>query len=109
MRSLLDFFKKLDKKKKIILIIVTIVSILIRCLWLNARSGDYNVFLKVWVDNIRKLGYFNSLKYDIGNYNIPYIIILTLISFLKCEPLYPIKFVSIIFDYVCAIVGAKIV
>ena len=109
MRSIKDFFKNLDKNKKIIIMLITLISFLIRCVWLNGRSGDYNSFLAPWIDYIRELGYFKSLKYNIGNYNVPYVVILTLISFLKCEPLYPIKVVSIIFDYVCAIVGAKIV
>lgn len=103
------FFKNLSKKEIWIIVSVTILSLILRALWLNGKSGDYLGFLKIWVDNIRELGYFKSLKYNIGNYNVPYVIILTLISFLKCEPLYPIKIVSIIFDFVCAIYGGKIV
>jgi len=103
------FLKSLEKKEIIILIVLTLVSLILRALWLNGKSGDYLGFLKIWVYNIRDLGYFKSLKYNIANYNVPYIVILTLISFFKCEPLYPIKIVSIIFDFVCAIYGAKIV
>lgn len=109
MKKIKDFFKSLDKKEKLALILGTVLPLLIRCLWLNGKSGDYIGFLKPWVDYIRELGQFESLKYNIGNYNIPYIFILTIISFFKGEPLYLIKFVSIIFDYICAIYGAKIV
>jgi len=104
-----EFFKSLNKKEIKIMILVTIVGLILRCLWLNGKSGDYLGFLKIWVDNIRELGYFKALKYNIGNYNIPYMIILVFISLLKCEPLYPIKFVSIIFDFICAIYAAKLV
>lgn len=101
--------KEINKKDLLIIISITIVGLLLRILWLNGKSGDYTTFLKPWIDQINVLGNFHALKYDIGDYNIPYIIILTLISTLKCNPLYPIKFVSIIFDFICAIYGAKIV
>jgi len=105
----MKFWKDLEKKEKIILILVTIISLFIRFLWFNGKTGDYLGFLKVWVENIRELGYFKALKYNLGNYNVPYMIILTLISFIKGEPLYSIKIVSVIFDFICAIYGVKIV
>lgn len=106
---MISFFKGLDKKQKFILIGITIISIVFRLIWLNARTGDYNDFLLPWINNIKELGYFESLKYNIGDYNVPYIIILVIISMFKIEPLFLIKFVSIIFDYVCAIYSLKIV
>ena len=109
MKNIKEFFKSLEKKETILIILGTLLTLLIRCLWLNGRSGDYNGFLEPWINYIRELGQFESLKYNIGNYNVPYILILTIISLFKCEPLYLIKFVSIIFDYICGIYGAKIV
>lgn len=100
---------KLDKKIKNILLIITFISLLIRLVWFSAESGDYIYFLKPWVDNIRMLGGFKALAYNIGDYNVPYVFILTIISYLKCDPLIPIKIVSIIFDYIIAIYGFKIV
>ena len=102
-KNIKNFLDSLDKKQKLLLIFGTLFSLFLRCLWLNGRSGDYIGFLAPWIDYIRELGQFNSLKYNIGNYNVPYIVILTLISFFKCEPLYLIKFVSIIFDFVCGL------
>ncbi len=101
----------LNKKNKNlkIFIILSIIGILLRVLWLNGESGDYKGFLALWVDDIRRLGYFKSLKYSIGNYNVPYMIILTFISLLKCKPLIPIKIISIIFDFICAYYSSKIV
>ncbi|MBQ3020660.1 MAG: hypothetical protein IJD92_00360 [Bacilli bacterium] len=101
--------KNLSKKEKIILFIVSIVAILIRLIWINGESGDYIGFLEPWVLKIRELGGFNALKYNIGDYNVPYMVILTFISFFKFKPLYLIKLVSIIFDFICAYYGAKIV
>ena len=101
--------KNISKKNKYILIILTIISLIIRFIFRNGESGDYLTFLKPWVEQIRDLGYFKSLKYSIGNYNVPYVFILTIISIFKIKPLYLIKFVSIIFDFVSALYGGKIV
>ena len=97
-----------DKKYRRIMLIVSLLALLIRCLWLNGKSGDYLGFLQPWINQIIKLGRFKSLKYNIGDYNVPYVIILTIISYFK-NHLYLIKFVSIIFDYICAIYSYKIV
>ena len=101
--------KKLSKKQIYLLIICTIISLIIRFIFRDGESGDYLSFLKPWINQIRTLGYFESLKYSIGNYNVPYIFILTIISLFKYNSLYLIKLVSIIFDYLCAIFGFKIV
>ena len=101
--------KKLTKKERNIFIILTILSIVIRIVFRNGESGDYLTFLKPWMSEIKKLGYLSSLKYNIGNYNVPYMVILTLITTIKYKPLYLIKLISVIFDYICAIFGFKIV
>ena len=99
----------LNKKDKNIIIFITLIMLLIRCVFLNGESGDYIGFLKPWIDNIRSLGGIKALKYNIGDYNVPYITILTIISYFKCKPLYLIKLVSIIFDFICGIYSYKIV
>ena len=101
--------KHFTKKERNILIIITIVSILIRFVFRNGESGDYLTYLKPWISDIKRLGYFKALKYNIGDYNVPYMIILTFISLIKVKDLYLIKLVSIIFDFVSAIFGYKIV
>lgn len=100
---------KLNKNQKIILVLVTLFAILARGLWLSGKSGDYLYFLKPWIDSIRSLGGITALKYNIGDYNVPYVFILTIISYLKCESLIPIKIISIIFDFIISIYGYKIV
>ena len=101
--------KKLNKKEKITILVITFLALLIRCIWLNGKSGDYIFFLELWVDTIKQYGGFKSLKYNIGDYNVPYIFILTCISYFKINSLYLIKFVSIFFDFICTIFSYKIV
>ena len=98
--------KELNLKK--IFILITFFAILIRIVWLNGKSGDYLGFLEPWIKTISRFGGIKSLKYNIGDYYVPYVVILTIISYFK-NHLYLIKFVSIVFDFVCAIFGYKIV
>ena len=101
----------MNNKKETIMIMVMIflATIIVRVYCFPLLSGDYVNFLEPWVEEIREKGGFAALKEPLGNYNIPYIIILILISYLKCEPLIPIKIVSIIFDFICAFATYKIV
>ena len=50
--------KKLTKKERNILIIFTIVALLIRVVFRNGESGDYLTYLKPWLIDIKRLGYF---------------------------------------------------
>ena len=75
---------------------------------LDHVSGDYNQFLRHWMDEIVNLGGFASLGTAIGDYSPPYVIILTILSYFPTPDsttpfLIPIKQVSVIFDLVLAI------
>ena len=100
---------KLENNKKRILLIISFIALILRILWFFAESGDYIYFLKPWIESIRELGGFKALAYNIGDYNVPYVFILTIISYFKCEPLIPIKIVTVLFDFVLAIYGYKII
>ena len=98
-----------EKHKFIIfLIIVTILSIVIRINLYNYSYGDYELFLKPWFDELKDNGGLKALGLKIGNYNAPYMTILAMLTYLPVDSLISIKTVSIIFDYVCAIVGLLI-
>lgn len=85
------------------LIIFSIIALIIRITNISFKSEDYILYLEPWVKVMREHGGINSLKSEIGNYNIPYMFILTLISYIPTIPLLGIKFVSIIFDFFLAI------
>jgi Gpi18-like mannosyltransferase len=88
---------------------LVLISLIIRWSGIHYRSGDYNIFLQPWFNQIKSEGGFASLKHRIGNYNVPYMFILTLLTYLPIRPIMSIKIVSIIFDYVCAITATSIV
>lgn len=96
------FFNFIQKHISIILILaVTAFGLLIRYCGMDFESDDYQGFLKIWWDIIDSEGK-KSLAYQIGNYNIPYQIIIYLLTLLPIGPLHSYKLVSIIFDVVLA-------
>lgn len=99
-------------KKNVIYIAIfvfVLISVVIRLSGINYESGDYGRYLKPWFEQIKSEGGFASLKHTIGDYNIPYVFILTALTYLPFKPILMIKLVSIIFDYACAFVSAAIV
>ena len=99
----------IDQNKTIFLfVLVTIISILIRLLLLNFKSGDYTMFLKQWFDELKRYGGIFALKREIGNYTPIYMTILAILTYLPLKSLISIKLLSIIFDYIGAVAILKI-
>ena len=85
------------------------VSVLLIVLALGLRAAvfdyetlDYQNFLARWVEFFRQYGNFRALKYEIGNYNIPYLYFLALFSSLRFRDLYAIKLLSTLSDVLLA-------
>ncbi len=94
-----SFFQKATFWKVIFFIAL---SLLLRLSLFNTESGDYRGFLSLWYDYIVNNGFFLSLKDRFHNYQMPYLYLLTLASFLPVKKIYAIKLVSVIFDYIAA-------
>jgi len=73
------------------------------------RSMDYNGCLIHWVARMRELSVTGTMVESIGDYNMPYMYVLMLISRFNISDLYLIKIVSIIFDIVLAYYVMKVV
>lgn len=61
-------------------------------------SGDYSSFLSHWVSSMRGMSVSAALSTPIGDYNMPYLYLLLLISRLPFYDLYCIKIFSVIAD-----------
>lgn len=83
--------------------------IYIRVCMLYNQSSDYTGFLSKWLAEMRLLTGTEALVTDIGDYNMPYLYLLLLISKLNLNDLILIKAFSCIFDIVCAFFVMKIV
>ena len=98
-------------KKYILLFLlgaITILAVFIRICGMDFQSDDFNSFLNPWW-GIIKYNDFTGLAAQVGNYNIPYQIIIYLMTLLPLNALYAYKIVSIIFDFVLAISTAMLV
>jgi Gpi18-like mannosyltransferase len=67
------------------------------------ESGDYGSYLSPWYDYITNHGYWSALKDNFSNYNPPYLYLLIIASLFGGDKLISIKLISIIFDYILAI------
>ena len=74
-------------------------SLLIRAFGMHFISADYNLFLKPWYDQIKMAGGFSALSKQVGDYNIPYQIVIAVITYIPFHPLYCLKIFSVLFDY----------
>lgn len=79
-----------------------ILALTVRLWVLDYETLDYQDFLSKWVQLFRDHGGFSALKYEIGNYNIPYLYFLALFSYCDISDLYLIKLLSIFFDILLA-------
>lgn len=87
---------------------ITILAVFIRICGMDFQSDDFNSFLNPWW-GIIKYSDFTGLAAQVGNYNIPYQIIIYLMTLLPLNALYAYKIVSIIFDFVLAISTAMLI
>lgn len=98
--------EKIYKKNffKILLILSVITnSFLIRSYFISIKSDDYLYFLEGWFNSLKENGGLLALKMNLGDYNMPYMQLMALLTYLPIDPLYSIKALSIIFDYLGAI------
>lgn len=83
--------------------------ICIRVSLLHFASRDYNVFLSQWLSQMREYKGLEALRVQIGDYNMPYLYFLFIISKFNLSDLVLIKWFSCVFDFVCAFFVMKCV
>ena len=86
------------------LILILLGGFLVRIPLLGLISGDMEIFLLPWVEQLGESG----LAGYTGDYNVVYVSILNIIAHSGIEPILAIKAVSILFDVVLAIAAMLI-
>ena len=103
------FFDFVQRHLPIFLIAAaTILGMVIRYCGRSYQSGDFISFLNPWWSQI-EAGGLGGLKTQVGNYNIPYQIIIYILTLFPLKSLYAYKLVSIVFDVVLAISAGLLV
>lgn len=101
---------KINAKNKIIFfIILSLAGILLRLTGLYFEGVDYKASLLPWFEGFAQYPALTGLGHFEGDYNLPYVTILCLLSHLPLAPIFSIKLSSVLFDYVMAIVLALLV
>ena len=90
-------------------VLITVFSLIARIFLLKYTSGDYDMFLKPWFNELQTYGGLLGLSRNIGNYTPIYMTILAILTYLPFDSLITIKIVSLIFDYIGAVFVFKIV
>ncbi len=103
-------WKFIEKNKfMLFFIVITIISIYARIVLIDYVSGDFYYCIEPWFNELKENGGLSALKLDIGNYNLPYLTILALLTYLPIDSIISVKTISIICDYICALAVMKIV
>lgn len=83
--------------------LVMAVLMLARTAMLDYQTADYVSFLSLWTQVFREGG-FHTLAENVGDYNLIYQYLLLLIAKAPVKDLYLIKLVTVVFDYLLALV-----
>lgn len=94
---------------KRILFVLIIFGLICKLILFPVKTGDFIGFLEPWMQFIKTHGYFSSLKYGFYDYTPSYIYIIIAITKIGLNPLYSVKIVSILFEYLAAYFIGKIV
>jgi Gpi18-like mannosyltransferase len=86
-----------------------VIAIAARVALFGHESFDYRVFFKDWYEFISTHGGFSALKHDFSDYNVPYLYLITLLTYLPIPALAGIKLISVAFDLVLAYFTYRIV
>ncbi len=79
-----------------------LLALFLRLYCLDNQTADYRDFLSPWVGYFRQYGGISAISGIRSDYNVPYLYLLALISYLPTPELYLIKFISIIADMALA-------
>lgn len=102
------FLDGVPREKLLVLLLPIAAALFLRSALLDHVTLDYQDFLSKWVDYFRQNGGFSGIKDPIGNYNVPYLYMLALLSYLPIPDLYGIKLFSIFFDVLLAWGGFRL-
>lgn len=82
---------------KVFIVAATILSMYARFCFRGFISGDMFVFLIPWYDAIEKYGGLKALSVQVGNYQISYQTLISLMTYLPVNKVYAYKGLSIFF------------
>lgn len=101
--------KRITGTPVIFLILLTVLGMALRLCGFSFEGVDYRASLLPWFEDFQKYPGLTGLAHFQGDYNIPYVTLLCVLSWLPVPPIVSIKMSSILFDYFTAILLAVMV
>ena len=96
-RRVLEFFEK-----NIIWFLygfISIAALAIRWQFIEWESPDYISYLGPWFEELKEAGGIRGLGQSIGNYNVLYLFLMALLTYIPLEPITLIKSLSFLFEF----------
>lgn len=98
------------KKENFLLwiIAISLVGFALRLTGIRFEGVDYRECLSTWFYQLKEVGSLKALVEFEGDYNLPYVTAMLLLTYLPVDPIISIKMLSIAFDYLGAYVLMRI-
>ena len=105
------FYGKSTEKVETVFVFAALLAaaLYIRCTLMYYASGDYNTFLKHWINDLSQYKGLDGLKASIGDYTMPYRYFLLVLSKVGGNYVTEIKMFSLCFDILGAYYIMKLV
>jgi Gpi18-like mannosyltransferase len=88
---------------------IVMLTIAVRLPLFSFESNDYRFFVAQWYDFIKANGGLPALRFQFANYNVPYLYLLTILTYLPVPVLAGVKVISVLFDLLLAFFAYKLV
>ena len=92
-----------------VIAVIVLAAIAVRAVFFGNESGDYVTYFARWYEFIVQNGRWHALKTEFANYNVPYLYLLTAVTYVPVPALYAIKSMSVLFDFLLAFFAYRIV
>ena len=96
-------------RKMTVIAVIVLAAIAVRAVFFQNESGDYMTYFSRWYEFIVQNGRWHALKTEFANYNVPYLYLLTAVTYIPVPALYAIKSMSVLFDFLLAFFAYRIV
>ncbi|MET0235513.1 MAG: hypothetical protein ABW224_12790 [Kibdelosporangium sp.] len=88
---------------------IVLLAMAVRLPWFTFESRDYQGFVAQWYAFIQANGGFSALRFQFADYNVPYLYLLTILTYLPVPVLAGVKMISILFDLLLAYYAYRLV
>jgi len=95
-------FRKSHGIQAVAAALVIVVAVVVRVSLYDFQSGDYRAFFGQWYTFIKSNGGFAALRYQFADYNVPYLYLIALLTYLPVPVLAGVKTISVLGDLLLA-------